>query len=122
MLGLTVKDIPSSIDFYRLLGWNFSLPDDLGPYTEITLENGLRISLNQEDMVKSLHPEWLPPVGHRMGIAFLCESPDAVDALYSKIVGAGYEGLREPFDAFWGQRYAQVVDPDENIVDLFCPI
>ena len=25
----------------------------------------------------------------------------------------------EPFDAFWGQRYAQVKDPDGNPVDIF---
>ncbi|MFL6036949.1 MAG: glyoxalase, partial [Gaiellaceae bacterium] len=28
----------------------------------------------------------------------------------------------EPFDAFWGQRYATVVDPDGNAVDLFAPL
>ena len=27
----------------------------------------------------------------------------------------------EPFDAFWGQRYATVLDPDGNAVDLFAP-
>ncbi|MGB5655838.1 MAG: glyoxalase, partial [Acidimicrobiia bacterium] len=29
---------------------------------------------------------------------------------------------RAPFDAFWGQRYATVLDPDGNGVDLFAPI
>jgi uncharacterized glyoxalase superfamily protein PhnB len=28
----------------------------------------------------------------------------------------------EPWDAFWGQRYAVVHDPDGNGVDLFCPL
>ena len=27
-----------------------------------------------------------------------------------------------PWDAFWGQRYAQVKDPDGNVVDLFAPL
>jgi uncharacterized glyoxalase superfamily protein PhnB len=30
--------------------------------------------------------------------------------------------LRSPFDAFWGQRYATVLDPDGNTVDLFAPL
>jgi len=42
-----------------------------------------------------------------------------MDALYERIVGSGYKGHRQPWDAFWGQRYAQVVDPDGNLVDLF---
>jgi len=28
----------------------------------------------------------------------------------------------EPWDAFWGQRYAIVRDPDGNGVDLFAPL
>jgi hypothetical protein len=27
-----------------------------------------------------------------------------------------------PYDAPWGQRYATVLDPDGNIVDLFAPL
>ena len=38
------------------------------------------------------------------------------------LVAAGYQGGKEPWDAFWGQRYAQVFDPDGNSVDLFAPL
>jgi uncharacterized glyoxalase superfamily protein PhnB len=37
-------------------------------------------------------------------------------------VAAGYHSELEPFDAFWGQRYATVLDPDGNGVDLFAPL
>ena len=30
--------------------------------------------------------------------------------------------MHEPFDAFWGQRYATVRDPDGNAVDLFAAL
>jgi hypothetical protein len=33
-----------------------------------------------------------------------------------------YEGYREPWDAFCGQRYAMVKDPDGNPVDLFASL
>jgi hypothetical protein len=33
----------------------------------------------------------------------------------------GYEGHKPPWDAFWGQRYAVIRDPDGNTVDLFAP-
>ena len=35
---------------------------------------------------------------------------------------AGYDGHKEPWDAFWGQRYAQLRDPDGNDVSLFAPL
>lgn len=31
-------------------------------------------------------------------------------------------GHKAPWDAFWGQRYAVVVDPDGNLVDLFADL
>jgi uncharacterized glyoxalase superfamily protein PhnB len=45
-----------------------------------------------------------------------------VDALHQKLTGAGYASRKAPWDAFWGQRYATVEDPDGNPVDLFCPL
>jgi uncharacterized glyoxalase superfamily protein PhnB len=72
--------------------------------------------------VKQLNPNWQPPVGHRMGLAFLCESPGLVDATVQGLAGAGYKGATQPWDAFWGQRYAQVEDPDGNVVDLFASL
>ena len=42
--------------------------------------------------------------------------------MYEELVGAGYHGELKPWDAFWGQRYAVVHDPDGNGVDLFAPL
>lgn len=36
--------------------------------------------------------------------------PDA-DAAYKKALAAGAKGLKQPEDAFWGDRYGQVKDP-----------
>ena len=51
-----------------------------------------------------------------------CDSPHGVDDMHSKVVGAGFLSKDEPYDAFWGQRYATVLDPDGNAVDLFAPL
>ncbi len=50
---------------------------------------------------------------------FACDSPDEVDATFHALVSAGYEAHLEPWDAFWGQRYAAVHDPDGNSAELF---
>ena len=56
-----------------------------------------------------------------MGLAFLCSDPAEVDSIHARLVAAGHPSHVEPFDAFWGQRYATVLDPDGNPVDLFAP-
>ncbi len=121
MLGLIASDMEATAAFYRRLGWNFPPAAD-EPYIEVTLDTGLRISINSVEMMKSIDPDYSDPVGQRMGVAFLCDSPDEVDAKYAEMTGAGYHGHKEPWDAFWGQRYAQITDPDGNIVDLFAPL
>ena len=44
------------------------------------------------------------------------------DALHHLLTHAGYESHLDPWDAFWGQRYATVRDPDGNAIDLFAPL
>lgn len=61
-----------------------------------------------------MDPDWKQPVGHRLGIAFLCDDPAGVDSTFKTLTDAGRSGYRAPWDAFWGQRYAQVEDCDGN--------
>jgi uncharacterized glyoxalase superfamily protein PhnB len=73
-------------------------------------------------MIKGIDPSWMEPTGHRMTLAFKCNSPAEVDALYNAITSAGFASHKPPWDAFWGQRYAVVLDPDGNLIDLFAPL
>jgi len=120
MVGIVVSDVPRAIAFYQLLGLAF--PDTKEDYVEVKTPNGYRISLNAESMVTGHSPGWKKPVGQRLELAFLCGSPEEVDATYQKIVAAGHQGVKEPWDAFWGQRYAIVSDPDGTHVSLFAPL
>jgi uncharacterized glyoxalase superfamily protein PhnB len=58
----------------------------------------------------------------RVGLAFRLDGPSDVDATYAALVDAGYHGHKAPWDAFWGQRYAIVHDPDGNTCDLFAAL
>jgi uncharacterized glyoxalase superfamily protein PhnB len=119
-IGIVSKDLGASVRFYRLLGVVFPEPD--GDHVEAMLPNGLRLMLDDLTLMKKLDPEWTEPAGHRMGLAFLCASPAEVDAVHTKLIAAGHPSKTAPWDAFWGQRYAQAVDPDGNIVDLFAAL
>ena len=116
-IGIVSKDLRASIGFYRLLGVEFPSPD--GDHVEATLPGGLRVMLDSLELMQKLDPAWTEPAGHRMGLAFECGSSGEVDALHARVTAAGHASKTAPHDAFWGQRYAQVVDPDGNIVDLF---
>jgi len=121
-IGVIASDLERSAAFYRQLGIEF--PDPLDPeghgHVEAPLPGGLRFMLDSVDTIKSFDPDWEPPSGgHRVAIAFACESSAEVDAAYSSLLESGGRSHKEPWDAFWGMRYAQVADPDGNIVDLF---
>ena len=89
-------------------------------HVEATLPGGLRLMWDSQEMIKSFDPAWQQPAGAgRISLAFLCGSSADVDSKYAELVEAGYRGTKEPWDAFWGQRYAEVLDPDGNAVHLF---
>ena len=52
---------------------------------------------------------------------FALPSRKAVDEMYAELTSAGYAGHLAPIDAFWGQRFAIVDDPDGNIIGLQSP-
>lgn len=122
-IGIIVRDLAEAAAFYRLLGLEFPEPGPEEGHVEAVGPGGMRIMLDTESLIQSLMPEWQAPVGgHRVGLAFLCDSPEEVDRLCSDLQAKGAGVLKEPFDAFWGQRYAVVLDPSGNPVDLFAPL
>ncbi|MFI6038936.1 VOC family protein [Streptomyces sp. NPDC051315] len=122
-IGLVVSDMAASVAFYRRLGFAFPEGAEREPHAEAGLPGGLRLLLDTEETVRSFRPGWRAPSGDgRSSLALRCEGPAEVDAVYEELVGAGYDGELKPWDAFWGQRYAVVLDPDGNGVDLFAPL
>jgi uncharacterized glyoxalase superfamily protein PhnB len=122
MVGMVVRDMASALQFYRLLGLEIPTGVEEQPHVEVITPNGYRLAWDTQVLIQSLSPNWVEPVGQRMTLAFKCDSPAEVDALYQRVLQSGYHGHKAPWDAFWGQRYAVVIDPDGNWVDLFAPL
>ena len=118
-IGIVCSDMRRSVAFYGQLGIEF--PEGNG-HVEATLPNGVRLMLDTEEVVTSFRPEWTRATGNQLSLAFECGSPEEVDELYARVVAAGFEGEKEPWDAFWGQRYAQLQDPDGVGVDLYAAL
>lgn len=123
VVGLVVKDMAASIAFYRRIGLAFAEGAESEGHVETALPGGLRLTLDTVEIIQSFNPDWTPAAGgHRIALSFACDSPADVDAVYRELVEAGHEGHLEPWDAFWGQRYASVHDPDGNAIELFAPL
>ncbi len=120
-IGIVVSDMARSIRFYRLLGLDVPETPDEG-HLDTFLPNGLRFMLDTEETVRSFRPEWRRETGNQLGLAFECESPAQIDEVYARVSAAGFHGEKEPWDAFWGQRYAQLQDPDSTPVDLYAAL
>jgi uncharacterized glyoxalase superfamily protein PhnB len=121
--GVVVSDMSRSVDFYRLLGLEFPEGAENEQHVEAPLRGGLRYALDTEDVMRSFDPEWRRPSdGHAAGGAFRCDSAEEVDRLYGELLAAGATPHKEPWDAFWGQRYAQLKDPDGTVIDLYAPL
>jgi len=120
-IGITVSDLRRSLQFYRLLGLDLPEDPDDG-HVEATMANGTRLMFDPEEVIRSFLPEWTRENGNQVSLAFECASPAELDEIYARVVAAGFEGEKEPWDAFWGQRYALLGDPDGVRVNLYAAL
>lgn len=122
-LDIVVADIAASIAFYRRLGLDFQVDPHHAEHAGCELPGGLHLMLDEEKFTAMARPGWARNTGSPpVFLAFQFDAPADVDETYAELVGAGYTGSREPWDAFWGHRYATVLDPDGNGIDLYCPL
>jgi catechol 2,3-dioxygenase-like lactoylglutathione lyase family enzyme len=120
-IGIVVSDMARSIRFYRLLGVDVAETPHEG-HVDTFLPNGVRFMLDSEETLRSFRPDWTRATGNQIALAFECDSPGEVDETFRRVVDAGFHAEKEPWDAFWGQRYAQVQDPDGVGVDLYAAL
>lgn len=126
-VNLVTADVSASVEFYRLLG--VEIPD-VDPRWDGRHRNAVMPEGAQEDASlhldidhRSFAEEWGgPDVPSGALIGFRVASREGVDALYERVIAVGHRGVREPFDAFWGARYAIVLDPSGVAVGLMSPV
>lgn len=120
-IGVVCGDLKESQRFYNILGLefkNFGGEDHL----EAVTSTGLRLMLDSERLAKRLNPDFVKPTTSGITLCFKQKSASGVDQLYDSIVKSGFVGTKAPYDAFWGQRYASIQDPDGNPIDIFADL
>lgn len=120
VIGIVVADMARSLAFYRHLGLAIPPEADTQPHVELALPGGSQLVWDSIDLIRGFDCGYVTASGSaRVFLAFELDSPAAVDATYDQLVAAGYAGHLAPWDAFWGERYARITDPDGNTVDLY---
>jgi catechol 2,3-dioxygenase-like lactoylglutathione lyase family enzyme len=120
-IGLIVTDLAASMAFYRQLGLAFG--ETAGEHAECALPGGVRLTLDTERSIRSFTPDWVRPSGSpAVSLGFRAAAPVEVDRAFRELVSSGYRPSRHPWDTDWGQRYASVLDPDGNEIDLFADL
>lgn len=121
-VAVTSRDLTRSIAFYRRLGFDFP---DVGPKDQhveaIAAPGAVRLMIDAHALAERLNGVAPIPANHAQ-FALLYDSAEAVDAAVAELSAAGETIVSAPFDAFWGQRYATVSDPDGYRVDLFATL
>lgn len=121
LVGIATDDLARSIGFYRRLGVEIPEGAESAAHAEVTLPGGLRLAWDRLDVIRGYDPAFSVGAGrHPLALAFRCADPGDVDRVYDRMAAA-YGGHLPPWDAPWGQRYAVLLDPDGNTVDLFAP-
>jgi catechol 2,3-dioxygenase-like lactoylglutathione lyase family enzyme len=131
-INLVCGDLNASIAFYRKLGveipdtavWRTSTGGHHVSAGDRSAEQIIDFDLDSTAFAQCWNAGWKGrnDLSGRVVVGFGVPTRTDVDAIFRDMVGAGYRGLQEPHDAFWGARYAIIEDPDGIAVGLMSPV
>ena len=121
-VSVSSKNLTKSVDVYTLLGFKFDKfsPDKQHLEPE-TPDGSARLMIDTAELVQSINGDE-PKPGNHSGFAIEYDSPAEVNEVAANLASAGFTVIKAPWDAFWGQRYAVVQDPDGYKLDLYATL
>jgi catechol 2,3-dioxygenase-like lactoylglutathione lyase family enzyme len=123
------NDMAKSLAFYRELG--LEIPDDqvwfvdgVPHHVDLHFDGESGVDIDSARMTTLYDPAWAASAaaGAAVVLLFRTDTRNDVDALHDHMIGLGHPSHLAPFDAFWGARYAVIIDPDGNHVSLMSPL
>lgn len=119
-------NMAASLEFYRAIG--LEIPDDkvfvrdgAPQHVDLHFDGGTGLDIDSDMLTADYDKGWA--VGrHAVVVTFHTDTREDVDVLHDHMVGLGHPSHLAPFDAFWGARFAVLVDPDGNLASLMSPI
>jgi predicted lactoylglutathione lyase len=118
-VNLIVTDLTRAKEFWALLGWQ-STPRH--PKAALfSFPNGMSLVLHEPDFARLWDPAYAGVSAGSTVLDLNLPSREAVDDSHARVVGAGFRSTVEPWDTFFGARYAIVCDPDGHRIGLKSP-
>lgn len=112
MVGLTVKDLDRSREFYEKVGLDLPAEAVAGHHVPVKMAGGLTFFIDTMPV-----PREDPELGdYKVLLEFYLPSREEVDAKYNELIDAGYKSYHVPFQTSFGMYFALVDDPDGNTI------
>lgn len=127
-VDFVVRDLEATVAFYRALG--VDIPEGAiwrtptgAHHVDITMPSGLIVHFDSTALAKVYDQGWQEPsdTGTRNVLSFRVSSREAVDRIHDRLTSLGHRSAQQPYDAFWGSRFAIVEDPDGNHIGIMSP-
>lgn len=118
-VNFIVTDLQRAQEFWALLGWQ-STPRHPNAAL-LTFANGMNLVLHEPEFARLWDPAYAGPSAGSMVVDVNLSSRQAVDDAHARVVAAGHTSSVEPWDTFFGARYAIVCDPDGHRIGLKSP-
>ncbi len=123
-VNLVVRDVPASRAFYSRLGLDFGTAHDpVWGEHHVSVAHGddavADLDLDSLSFAHKWNQGW--PGGSGAVLGFKVDTRAEVDRLVAALAADGVPVQQQPYDAFWGARYAVVSDPDGNAVGVMSP-
>jgi len=121
-VGVTTSNMKKTVSFYTILGFKFpNYNSEEGHVEAISPAGSVRLMIDLKQIIKDIINEDPKPGNHSI-FALEYDSVEELNQIVIEVESAGFKSIKEPWDAFWGQRYAVVEDPDGYKVDLYAYI
>ena len=124
-INIVTPDVAGAAGFLRVLGAQLPEPSDgwadwAAHHVEFpTVTEGFDADLDSP----AFAAHWGGLTDNFAGVVINLRTEDreTVDATFARALELGAEGLRQPYDAFWGARYAVLRGPGPIVVGIMSP-
>lgn len=127
-VDLIVRDVEATAAFLALLDLDVAVESEWPPgsgahHAEVALgpQTGIGISDHAMAAIWRGAPQE-HDTGTSIVFSLVYATADEVDAVHHRVVAAGHASARAPHGAFWGARYAIVIDPDGHHIGVMGPV
>ncbi len=121
-IGVCSSNLKRTVEFYTILGFKFpEYKEDEDHLEPETPEGYARLMIDSKKLITEILGEEPKPSNHSH-FAIQYDSVEELNSVAEKIKSSGFAIFKEPWDAFWGQRYCIVEDPDGYKCDLYATL